>query len=120
MPVYRTDFAALVDSCKDTYVSVLYDGGGGRGLYNERLVRDFDRSKGELILETDVDWDEIQAWIDSIGLPITEYASDARVWDIVYEEMETYLNGSRTAELTGDFIESRVSIYLEETKKGRK
>lgn len=53
-------------------------------------------------------------------MPITEYANEDEMWNILYEETETYLSGSRDAALTADFIESRVTIYLEETKKGKK
>ena len=120
MPVYRSDFRTLVDAHGDTMLTAYYSGGGNGMYYSQRFVDNWDETRGTIIMETDVDWDEIEAWIDSIGLPITEYANDDEMWNILYEETETYLSGSRDAALTADFIESRVTIYLEETKKGKK
>ncbi len=120
MPVYRSDFRTLVDAHGDTMLTAYYSGGGNGMYYSQRFVDNWDETRGTIIMETDVDWDEIEAWIDSIGLPITEYANEDEMWNILYEETETYLSGSRDAALTADFIESRVTIYLEETKKGKK
>ena len=42
------------------------------------------------------------------------FSLDLSLWEIIYEEVDGYLDGTYTAEETANLIQSRVSIYMSE------
>ena len=65
---------------------------------------------------SDIDWDGIETWIDSIGSPFMDAYLPDEVENIIEEEISAFLAGACTAETAAKIIDSRVSLYLEESK----
>ncbi len=72
-----------------------------------------DGRAGTLVLYDEEDYMEFLDFLDNASSPVTERIP-AELHDIIFEEIDAYKKGSRTAEKTAEIIQSRVSIYLSE------
>ncbi len=68
---------------------------------------------GTLVEFVKEDFEAFLDFIDSAGSPVTEKIPD-EIHDIIFEEIDAYKNGDRTAEKTAEILQSRISIYLSE------
>lgn len=118
-PITHTAFRKLVDDNTDLSVA-RYDNGCAEFTYDKRNAKEIEEtigSSGVLIRHTDVDWDGIELYIDSIGAPLCENMVPDAVSDILADEISTYLAGNGTAEEAAERIDNRVKLYLAEKGK---
>lgn len=86
-----------------------YTGGSSVEFTQEQI----DRSGGSQVQITQEDVDEVLAYLESIEKTPNV---DAKVLEIIDEEMQYFFADAKTAQETANLIQSRVSIYLSESK----
>lgn len=68
----------------------------------------------ESLAATQEDVDNLRRLIDAAGN--VSNANSNTLFQIVYEEVDTFLNGQRTAQETVDVIQNRVQLFMDENK----
>lgn len=114
LPLYHSAFQKQRDTLKR--LVALSRGGGVAYEYREEepLINDWEKEYA--VSYSDIDWDGIETWIDSIGSPFMDAYLPDEVENIIEEEISAFLAGACTAETAAKMIDSRVSLYLEESK----
>ena len=65
-------------------------------------------------LFTEKDEQELVDWLDNeVGQAVTEYV-DSEIYDIINEEITSYLSGIKSADECAKIIQSRISVWIAE------
>ena len=116
-PVTADVFESLLQTEADKIYYCLYSGGmishPGDHVPDAEMYRQ-NYGDGEFITVTDDDIAKIKALVNADS---AVYEKDKPVLDIINEELESYFNGSKSADETAKVIQSRAAQYISETYK---
>lgn len=113
IPLTHSEFQALAKKQSGMSVVAYFNGSYSYG-ENAYLEVSAGAVPGKKIHSSDVDWDEVEEYLDRIGIPVTGTYLPAEVVELIEEEISVYLAGSKSAFDTAEMIENRVKLYLSE------
>ena len=116
-PIFKSDLKKICDEYH-TYLFEIELDGSGMSWKNydsevDNLLTDTD---GTIIktLFTEKDEQELVDWLDNeVGQAVTEYV-DSEIYDIINEEITSYLSGIKSADECAKIIQSRISVWIAE------
>lgn len=117
IPLTRTAFRSVVDKLKGFATFAFYNGGGFSHGKSNNMLDHYETARGEMIRGRDVDWEELEDYLDRVGESVTGTYLPDEVTALIEEEISIYLAGNGTAEEAAARIDNRVQLYLAEKGK---
>ncbi len=117
IPLTHSAFRSVVDKQKGFAIFAFYNGSGFSHGKSNNMLDHYETARGEMIRGRDVDWEELEDYLDHVGESVTGTYLPDEVTALIEEEISIYLAGNGTAEEAAARIDNRVKLYMAEKGK---